>query len=1237
MIPSSSSSSTSRRPLSAASQRPATSLSHHTNQYGSSSSVISLARPSSSASIRPTSRASYRPKSRQQKLTAAKLLPFCQDVVTRVFGEPNEDDEEQETKHHQLVDWSVKQLGLEGSNKAALTLDMDAVSRMVRGHIEKARIKSQDTLATALEKTLEKVQEQAQGERDLDDEIKKSRLPAHVQFILAMSSAPQPSTLTYASLYMHALENPPDPAKSDELIWKQILDEDPYEGDHWVGVPGGIPLPRKRQIRDKAIDSDDNNDDDLLDDIDDINTSPSLSPLNSDDLALDDTDSDFERESPSNLDKTPSASAPNTQPDSSKVHTVHRPVYTTYAYRQELEHLKTKQYWQPDWQMDPEVSQRQQQRGTFNIGEASTLGPTLQRVLSKSTSADQQLPLELILSAERYIEEQDAVRDVLIALQGRNNVLFDKNFNTTKNTPRLLHFSLDSQQSLLGIIGSSCRTIQRLRRFVGTIMDYSSSARSRGPSVSMTTATTTTGSTLERMKTVRMGKITRTLEAFVDAIDAEIRLLEVWCSGREEAWLRALGGVTAAADAPVVSLLGTEKAFRDRFEDSFRVLLDVVIQVLGISRPVNSSSEEKSALDQEEWFIPTRSPSLTTALLLNTLFVTVQQRLERGDKVTADALMRVFVRTAEPVWAMVERWMRFGFQMNSTSASVGQGQGQDTSSLEEEFFIESNGLGVELGVLGLLDPDFWRQGYSLRDGGSGRFSESVFPNDDDDGLSVPSSPATTVAKEKRICIPSFLEHVALTVLESGKTMGLLRALGMDVQFLDDDSDEVRLLGKWVWVSFQRLVEDSGSGPELGPGSKEESNMDPGDSLFSVSIDRLSRLISDKLTPYGQASGSLLAKVIVEQCDFRTHLKAIESLYLMRRGDILSDFADVLFAKMDSKQNWTDFHFLNTAFSDIVSASNNVTNVNEFLQIPLIRLSYRDRGTYQQKHSVQSRTVKALDGLSLEYAVPFPLTYIFTPANLQTYNRIFVFLLQVRRGKSLLDNILVRGASAGSSGQPGLKAFYAMRNRLSWFVNAFFNFITTYVIHTQVAAFQKLLTNDRSQSFDQMIIAHEEHLERLQSRCLLQAKTNALYRAILSILDMSLNFSDLFGAFAGDVTMHDISTHSVVLKHHRSRRQRRRRRNVISLSFAMRAYPESESSDSEGDHNEVETEYSYSVSLNTSTLTESDDLFTKINKMSSDLDGLVRFVRRGIETLAGGTGDASATFGVLAFALEDWDL
>jgi gamma-tubulin complex component 5 len=127
--------------------------------------------------------------------------------------------------------------------------------------------------------------------------------------------------------------------------------------------------------------------------------------------------------------------------------------------------------------------------------------------------------------------------------------------------------------------------------------------------------------------------------------------------------------------------------------------------------------------------------------------------------------------------------------------------------------------------------------------------------------------------------------------------------------------------------------------------------------------------------------------------------------------------------MDNNQPWNDFHFLNSAFSDTVSASGNPP----WISASLVRFAYRGS---RDKSSVTHRTVKVIDGLLVEYAVPFPLTYIFTPRVLQKYGSIFLWMLQVRRAKSVLERILVRDKLEGGS---EVKVFYAMRSRLSWFV------------------------------------------------------------------------------------------------------------------------------------------------------------------------------------------------------------
>lgn len=150
----------------------------------------------------------------------------------------------------------------------------------------------------------------------------------------------------------------------------------------------------------------------------------------------------------------------------------------------------------------------------------------------------------------------------------------------------------------------------------------------------------------------------------------------------------------------------------------------------------------------------------------------------------------------------------------------------------------------------------------------------------------------------------------------------------------------------------------------------------------------------------------------------------------------------------------------------------------------------------------------------------------------------------------------------------------------------------------------------------------------------------MHKAILSVSDICLHFTNLFTAFAGDTTAtHDISRQSITLKH-RSRRQRKERRNVIGFATSLHYLSSDEDEEEEFDPEVGAAGASMDVSTSfwdASGQLNDDDFFGWIEKVSREVDGLVRYVRRGVESIAGGTTEAAPTFGVLAFDLEDWDL
>jgi gamma-tubulin complex component 5 len=102
---------------------------------------------------------------------------------------------------------------------------------------------------------------------------------------------------------------------------------------------------------------------------------------------------------------------------------------------------------------------------------------------------------------------------------------------------------------------------------------------------------------------------------------------------------------------------------------------------------------------------------------------------------------------------MVGKWLRDGMGL---CLSVGSGGNFGMADeLDDEFFSESSGIGVGMMALGLPDPEFWNEGYALREG----VGDSVC------GFAI-----------RRKVIPFFLKHVAELVLSTGKAVGSLELL-----------------------------------------------------------------------------------------------------------------------------------------------------------------------------------------------------------------------------------------------------------------------------------------------------------------------------------------------------------------------------------------------------------------------------------------------------------------------------
>lgn len=112
-----------------------------------------------------------------------------------------------------------------------------------------------------------------------------------------------------------------------------------------------------------------------------------------------------------------------------------------------------------------------------------------------------------------------------------------------------------------------------------------------------------------------------------------------------------------------------------------------------------------------------------------------------------------------------------------------------------------------------------------------------------------------------------------------------------------------------------------------------------------------------------------------------------------------------------------------------AAFRSIAKTDQLLNPSLVTFSYkaaRDRKS--------DRSVEAIEGLTVEYAVPFPLVYLFGSESSMCYSQLFCFLLQIRRSKFVLDQISLNKVNVQFSKQrPFLVTFYLIRWKLSWFI------------------------------------------------------------------------------------------------------------------------------------------------------------------------------------------------------------
>ncbi|ELU38370.1 spc97/spc98 family domain-containing protein [Rhizoctonia solani AG-1 IA] len=1276
----------------------------------SSSGNRPVSRMSTATSVRAVSRLSSRTtttarlRSSHVQHTAALLRILVQQVTG--VGPEDDPDEFQEYMAGAL-DTVL--------NTSGPTNDMASVTKRIAGHREKARIHLQNDLADAITTSFRRMNALVDvdpEDRSADDPIKvqdasapgrssRSQPYIDIQLLLdhkiELSQPPTNTTHDYAYDLLREVHAPPPEPKD---FWKQVLEEEPLEGEHWKTPWDDEDWDTKTLSSHPSMELE------------------SRESLSSPEPAAEDRASLIESNEGDEDEGRPN---PFSYADFTQQRTLND-AHNLY------EALCADQYWRPRYVN--EAARRAEKE--FNVNDPATLDPTVFKAPHLNVHSKRRLVRCSLLSERRRsrridINARSKFPNIYLSLRwnsvseggGMEYICFQPAWHGripthfmqhSSNLPRVSHLTITAYRSLLSTFATTATILHHLRIFVSSVLRKSMNAPRafslHQPDLSL--ANVSTSLVLTSGHGPSGNQSCRALDAFAEAVGTRINALDAHCAGLEEQICNArLGsGLRDNSEPVVVSLLSLRRRLDKFMTRTFDILYDL-IRALPDELPTQTYAHPRAYYSTVAnstitilsplpiFAIQNIHPALLNKRLLDRLLVAVRacnrDGGQCGDTKSASdqtlypmdggssQLMDVFISTAEPIWASVGAWVKWGIDVGGSALDIGLGSVEqairaDDLSHDKEFFIKRRE------TVDVASPDFWTTGYVLRT------TTAEDESDDEGALDAQMSHILarkaqgvfypgmggSVQKQARTLVPSCLIPVAARILASGKAVGLLRGIGVwgaidgDYDSEDEDHDHGQDRDEDNdddWPSFADTLKSSGGvtlrDVSFETGSLEDLgryNLDdtilpessfsirsssPTDTISvsdkyplafnlaaEVLLNDLPHILADRVAPRCQIAAFRLNRVLIEDCELWRHLYAMEDLCFMRRGDIMTHFCDNLFAKIDAQKPWSDYHLLNSLFRDVISATS-----TSWIDLGRVRLVYR--GT---KTRSSARSIRAVHGLEVEYEFPFPLPYVFGTSALHLYSQVFVLVLQLRRAKMVLDHILVR--DHGTS-RPELKVIYVLRGQLTWFVNTYMNYILTNVIHSQVLRFHRELAD--ANSLDEMIVKHKDHIETVQEQCFLHSKDAAIHKTVLSILDMCVHFGDLFTSVVADNTL-DISR-PIMVKGRHSKRDRSRRQNLVS--FVPPSEPDNVSTTStELDETEYDSEdesVREGITERTTILDptflgpEDEEPGARVERLSKTLDTLIRTLRKRVELITGEGGPSAGAFGMLDFALEDWDL
>ncbi|KAF6035402.1 TUBGCP3 [Bugula neritina] len=282
---------------------------------------------------------------------------------------------------------------------------------------------------------------------------------------------------------------------------------------------------------------------------------------------------------------------------------------------------------------------------------------------------------------------------------------------------------------------------------------------------------------------------------------------------------------------------------------------------------------------------------------------------------------------------------------------------------------------------------------------------------------------------------------------------------------------------------------------------ERARLTEGSAMFSQNEeDSFTNMID---VVYKETSKHLM-EVLYTKYNFINHLKAMRRYLLLGQGDFIQQLMDLLVTELSKDASALYLHNLNGILETAIRSTNaqfEDKDILSRLDVRLLEISPGDLGW---------------DVFSLDYRTRGPISTVFTSDTVIFYLRIFNFLWRAKRMEYALANLwrqkqqysrMLRGMTELDD---LLHSAHIIASEMIHFTQQIGYFINFEVIE---CAWDDLLHKvNQAEDLDHIIAAHQQFLDSIMTRCLMDEEHRPMFSQLRTIFDLIIKYQQILEGF-----------------------------------------------------------------------------------------------------------------------------